>query len=459
MTRLSSVFLVGVLSFASSVAALLFLSCAAPGYLGGTGSLRPEVTNLQTHLDAFAIQARAYDPEEPTTHLRDTANDVLDDLFGSIRNPDLADLLVYLPADGQYVTPVLVNQGNVVRMLDAEGVMWVVVVVSKAAVGNKACPRVPLRLTSLGETRPSIAISVESLVTAAVMRNSAALTSTDPKDEKVDTEDIPGASSLCWGIQRFALQKDSYNRITIGAPDSAPPTDPKIVKIQVMNAPLRVRVDGLCIKCDAGTQSAVDADHAAKGCGDHADGGVSLDSSAPLGRVAEPAKMVFNFANTRVPSYGGSIALGTDLYNFKRHRGCTADGTCTPGLYAFLHLWDFPIPWNIRFPRTNDRPVLRLSLPVIGARLLDPVLGEVVLGARLGIENGLSKPLSRFGVVLGVGYAFRGTSLDKTTKTVDATETQTSTDTSTQVTTKTETTSENRDTDHWRLFLGLDLAF
>jgi hypothetical protein len=444
------------------------------------------------------------------------ARAILHEIFGdALYNRELADVLFYYDENGEPKAPVLIQYDGARRVLDREAAIWAVVVSHWSP--SEGCQHAGVRLSSIGEARPELALSVEGLVTTALSGKDRGKTPVDPKEESVELKpllalqlpDPPGDMeceaplNLCVGIQRFSLQADSLNRLSVRYP-----TDGKdeTTNVKVTNDSLSVEIAGLAKggKDDGGDphkpkKNAAQAKQAA-GQGGNAPGGragppsdaerkaeekekiekareAALVEKAEKARKARdekpiPTATAMNFANSRIPQYTASLAVGTKVY--AAADWCSKKGGCRPTLYAFGHVRLLQVGGDETW---EPRPTSVWSL-VGGLRVLDPVLGDAVVGLRWGFGEGFCvKQLARFGVVFGVSYTFRTPDDDEPSATTksDTTSMTTATTTmpepgktvtmSTTMSTTTTTApamntmaTEGSDSP-WGAFLGVDFAF
>lgn len=416
-------------------------------------------------------------------------SDLLRIIFGPSYNAHLADVIAYFPFGKDPKEAVLITNGHAVRVLDREAVLWAVVIAQPN--GKYQCPHVGARLTAFGTTRPTLAISIEQLVATVLSGTSGDKVPVDPKEEEISMRHIVASNdtSLCIGWQRFPLQKDTINRLSIRAPIEP---DDEVTKVEIINDLPAIKVkrpaDGTCAKdVPAGSdkkvarcevlsveqeepQTCEDApDRAEKAKKDACERSERARKELERGqKEGFPTRStVLNFANSRHPIYGASVAIGTDIKDISSGRYCgDLNGSisgCRPGIYAFGHVQLLPRDYE-----WHASPALMLSA-VLGARVADPFLGEAVAGLRLGLGEGSPiRSLARWGVIGGVGYVFKTFENSKTTMTMTTTTTTTTTTMTTPTTTMTdETKAESVTTNNsqqaaggnWRWFAGLDFAF
>ena len=407
------------------LAILVLGSCAAaPVRLGHDGVLKQSVSDA----DIQGAVPRLQDPSARTA----AAETILRRIFGDNRNPDLADMLVYFPAEGDPSVPILMYRGEAVRVLNREPVMWIVVLAEPAQAGHAvrwkmngdSCPEAKVRITEIGETRPDLVLSVTDAFKAVLSGHAQDTTTKDPGDFTVPTHRTRLDGGLCWGMQRLSLEKDSFNRVTVSL---------QLDKDDDESEKKSDEKPGAAKKPSGGQEPArppapanAEPDSSVQEAHESAKRDSPRQEIEDANRFWRPPMSIMNFANSRTPLHLASVAVGSDLYNFGSANGCWTKGGCTPTLYVFGHLLTAQAPGSATW---IAQPRWTLSL-VTGVRILDPVLGEVVFGGRAGVEEGASQALARFGLIVGMGYQFPSIGSDG-----------------------------KKSGNNWRAFTGLDFAF
>lgn len=403
------------------LATALLPACSA-GYLAGSGTVGATapgtLSETRKALKQLYDRRTSNGQTSPTDKDSEEGEAVLDAVFRGARDPRLADIVVYLPSLDAPPLIYLMQDKQMVRVLNREGQIWVVTLAEKS---GKECPTISLRLEGIGVAQIESTLSPNAAFEAMLNRKDMDQKALEPKEKLAETkvrkiDDL--GNELCYDVQRFELAANSVNRLVVTPGAKEKPGKPQ--KVEVVNLPAWAISWPDAGLPDARTKEAAGTD----------DGAAEENGEAER----EHPISYFNFANSRNPLHFGSIAIGFQPWGWGNGtRWCTEAGWCRPSIYAFGYPLTFP------FGATWDLPQrLSISIPVVGVRLYDPALGDVVGGLRLGIEEGLSKALSRFGVIGGVSYVFT----DRSAGSPDPNRVET------------------RSTlGRWRLFTGVDFAF